>query len=75
MQRNRLHTLIESRIQGDLYVRFGGEYFQTCHSNVATGGRCLAYGVFNRRFRGGKIAVTTGKAVDVLKKILKSNIK
>jgi hypothetical protein len=29
--------------------------------------------VFDRRFRSGRIAATTGKAVDVLKKILKFN--
>ena len=27
--------LVESRIQRELYVRFGGECLQTCHSNVA----------------------------------------
>lgn len=31
----RLIKLVESRIQGDLYVRFGGEYLETYHRNVA----------------------------------------
>lgn len=31
---NRLITLVESRIRGDVYVRFGGEYLETCHSNM-----------------------------------------
>lgn len=26
--------LVESRIRGDVYVRFGGEYPKTCHSNM-----------------------------------------
>lgn len=35
---------MESRIHGDMYVRFGGEYPQSYHGNVAIGGGCLAYG-------------------------------
>ena len=31
---NRLITLVESRIRGDVYVRFGGEYLGTYHSNM-----------------------------------------
>ena len=31
---NRLITLVESRIHGDVYVRFGGEYLETYHSNM-----------------------------------------
>jgi hypothetical protein len=59
-----------------LYVRFGGEYFQTCHSNVATGGRCLAYGVFDRRFRSGRIAATTtGEVADFGRKTFKFDIR
>ena len=26
--------LVESRIRGDVYVRFGGEYLKTYHSNM-----------------------------------------
>lgn len=35
MVRFRLMKLVESRIQGDLYVRFGGEHLETYNSNVA----------------------------------------
>ena len=31
---NRLITLVESRIRRNVYVRFGGEYLETCHSNM-----------------------------------------
>ena len=31
------------RTHREVYVRFGGEYLQTYHSNVATGGKYLAY--------------------------------
>ena len=30
MERNRLTITTESRILGDEYVRFGGEYIETC---------------------------------------------
>ena len=42
----RLMILMESRIRGDMYVRFGGEYPQSYHRNVVTGSGCLAYGIF-----------------------------
>lgn len=32
---NRLILLVESRIRGDVYVRFGGEYPKTYHRNMA----------------------------------------
>ena len=35
MAKFRLIKLVESRIRGDLYVRFGGEYLETYHRNVA----------------------------------------
>ena len=34
MEQIRLIMLVESRIRGDVYVRFGGEYPKTCHSNM-----------------------------------------
>ena len=34
MVKFRLTKLVESRIQGDLYVRFGGEYLETYRSNA-----------------------------------------
>lgn len=43
---NRLNILMESRIHGDMYVRFGGEYPQTCHGNVEIGGGCLACEIY-----------------------------
>ena len=27
---------LESRIHGDMYVRFGSRHFETCHSNAVT---------------------------------------
>jgi hypothetical protein len=30
----RLMALVESRIRGDMYVRFGGEFLETCYSNI-----------------------------------------
>ncbi|SKB95527.1 hypothetical protein SAMN05660841_03251 [Sphingobacterium nematocida] len=32
---DRLRILVESRIHGDMYVRFGGEYMETYYSNIA----------------------------------------
>lgn len=32
---DRLRMLVESRIHGDMYVRFGGEYMETYYSNIA----------------------------------------
>lgn len=34
MAKFRLIKLVESRIRGDLYVRFGGEYLETCRRNT-----------------------------------------
>ena len=31
---DRLRMLVESRIHGDMYVRFGGEYMETYYSNI-----------------------------------------
>ena len=30
----RLMTFMESRIHGDMYVRFGGGFLETCYSNI-----------------------------------------
>lgn len=35
MERFRLNILVESRIRGNVYVRFGGEHWKTDHSNMA----------------------------------------
>lgn len=35
MAKFRLIKLVESRIRGDLYVRFGGKHLETYHRNVA----------------------------------------
>jgi len=32
---NKLKILVESRIRGNVYVRFGGEYMETYYSNIA----------------------------------------
>ena len=34
MVRFRLNMLVESRIRGNVYVRFGGEFLKTSHSNM-----------------------------------------
>ena len=44
MERNRLTITTESRILGDEYVRFGGEYIETCFHKGKQGALCLAIG-------------------------------
>ena len=45
MERNRLTITTESRILGDEYVRFGGEYIETCSPQKREqGALCLAIG-------------------------------
>ena len=39
----RLTILMESRIHGDVYVRFGGEYSETCRLKERQGAGYLAY--------------------------------
>ena len=34
MEQIRLIMLVESRIRGNVYVRFGGEFLKTSHSNM-----------------------------------------
>ena len=40
----RLNDLVESRIHGDVYVRFGGECLETYHAETWKGAGRLAYG-------------------------------
>lgn len=40
----RLNEKVESRVRGDLYARFGGEYLETYHYKRWKGAGCLAYG-------------------------------
>ena len=42
MEINRLTITTESRILGDEYVRFGGEYIETCFHKGKKGALCLA---------------------------------
>ena len=42
MHTNRLRMNMESRIHGDVYVRFGGEYVETCRLKGRQGATCLA---------------------------------
>lgn len=44
MEINRLTITTESRILGDEYVRFGGEYIETCFHKGKKGALCLAIG-------------------------------
>ncbi|MBP3787338.1 MAG: TraM recognition domain-containing protein [Prevotella sp.] len=39
-----MNDLVESRIHGDVYVRFGGECLETCHAETWKGAGRLAYG-------------------------------
>jgi len=41
----KLTILMESRIHGDVYVRFGGEHSETCCCERQQGAECLAYGL------------------------------
>lgn len=50
---NRLILLVESRIRGDVYVRFGGELPKTHRSNTAG----LASDDSGKDRRGGTVAV------------------
>lgn len=43
-RQHRLNELMESRIHGDVYVRFGGECLETYHCKRWQGAGCLAYG-------------------------------
>ena len=45
MEINRLTITTESRILGDKYVRFGGEYIETCFHKGKQGALCLAIGI------------------------------
>lgn len=40
----RLNEKVESRVRGDLYARFGGEYLETYYCKKWQGAGCLAYG-------------------------------
>ena len=54
MERNRLTITTESRILGDEYVRFGGEYIETCFHKGKQGALCLAIYNINVVKRDGK---------------------
>lgn len=43
---------MESRIHREVYVRFGGEYLKTYHSEIWQGVGCLAYYIFPIRYAG-----------------------
>ena len=42
----RLNEKVESRVRGDLYARFGGEYLETYHYKRWKGAGCLAYAIY-----------------------------
>ena len=46
MKKNRLKIIMESRIHGDVYVRFGGEYVETYRPKGRQGAMCLACGYY-----------------------------
>lgn len=59
MKRNRLKITMESRIHGDVYVRFGGEFLETYRSNT-TRRRVLSLRLKSQYlfiFAGGLVAV------------------
>ncbi len=51
MEQIRLIMLVESRIRGDVYVRFGGEYLKTYHSNMERRRVLSLLYVFDRKLR------------------------
>lgn len=53
MEINRLTITTESRILGDEYVRFGGEYIETCFHKGKKGALCLAIGGMKEDGRRG----------------------
>ena len=59
MHTNRLKMNMESRIHGDVYVRFGGEYVETCRLKGRQGATCLACVTEN-------VAATTSNMEDEL---------
>ena len=50
MHTNRLRMNMESRIHGDVYVRFGGEYVETCRLKGRQGATCLACGATPEKY-------------------------
>lgn len=55
MKRNRLKITMESRIHGDVYVRFGGERLETYRPKGRQGALRLACGYEPTKFRGKTI--------------------
>lgn len=74
MEINRLTITTESRILGDEYVRFGGEYIETCFHKGKQGALCLAIdsclskhvGDFVRVGHNANCAVSHGEACEIL---------
>ena len=56
--RNRLNISMESRIHGDVYVRFGGEHIETYRPKGRQGAMCLACG-------GGKTLIMCCGAMEM----------
>ena len=50
MKRNRLKITMESRIHGDVYVRFGGERLETYRPKGRQGALRLACGFWNNSY-------------------------
>lgn len=51
----RLNKPMESRIHGDMYVRFGGRHRETSYGNIDIGVRCRAYFLTNSHDGSGSI--------------------
>ena len=67
MERNRLTITTESRILGDEYVRFGGEYIETCSPKKGARRIVLSHWGSSCRGMGGiaKVAcITCSKTFD-----------
>lgn len=75
MEINRLTITTESRILGDEYVRFGGEYIETCFHKGKKGALCLAIGRAAIECNGNLVVVFNGKKAFWFKEQIESFVK
>ena len=75
MEINRLTITTESRILGDKYVRFGGEYIETCFHKGKQGTLCLAIGRAAIECNGNLVVVFNGKKAFWFKEQIESFVK
>lgn len=71
--RNKVHSITESRIHGDMYVRFGGRFGETCGSNAVRRSEpslhiCYCFLLLSRS------QIKSSIAVDEVRRMYKSKI-